>query len=347
MIESWIFEFFPEPAGQAAQATGDLQQYFSGYLDLWTRDETLGFKGIFFSEHHFGGSFSPSPNLLIVAVAQRTTTLRLGVMGVVTPFYSPARIAEEIGMLDQLSGGRLEIGTAVGIPQELARVNLSMAEARERNDEATRFLDLALTGKPVTFQGKHFQCENLRILPPPRQQPTPPKWTTVVSPNSARKAAARHSRICTGFNAMTRIKEIFDDYRHEADRCGFKVGPADLALRRRVVVSQSREQAAELMAVVEDRMREMLAKDPRARLQAGPANAVPDASGGGFVLSEDESIHGTPAMVAEQIIEQCRTVGASNFLSVLHWGSLLDEVSRGHQLFGEEVIPSLKRAKVQ
>ena len=86
-------------------------------------------------------------------------------------------------MLDHLTGGRLEIGTAVGIPQELARVNMPMTEARERNDEAIQFLDLALTGQPVTFKGKYFRCENLRILPPTLQRPTP-KWTTVVSPES-------------------------------------------------------------------------------------------------------------------------------------------------------------------
>jgi len=131
MIDSWIFEFFPQPeGGPESQSVSDLRSYFADYLDLWSRDEVLGFKGIFFSEHHFGGSFSPSPNLLIAAVAQRTKHLRLGVMGVVTPFYAPTRIAEEIGMLDHLSGGRLEIGTAVGIPQELARVNMPMTEAR-------------------------------------------------------------------------------------------------------------------------------------------------------------------------------------------------------------------------
>ena len=56
------------------------------YLDLWARDEALGFEGIFFSEHHFGGSFGASPNLLIAAMASRTRTLRLGVMGVVLPY---------------------------------------------------------------------------------------------------------------------------------------------------------------------------------------------------------------------------------------------------------------------
>jgi alkanesulfonate monooxygenase SsuD/methylene tetrahydromethanopterin reductase-like flavin-dependent oxidoreductase (luciferase family) len=353
MIDAWIFEFFPEPSsGTGPQPSNNFGRYFSEYVDLWSRAEALGFKGIFFSEHHFGGSFSPSPNLLIAAVAQRTKVMRLGVMGVVTPFYSPTRIAEEIGMLDQLSGGRLEIGTAVGIPQELARANLSMADAREFNDEAIQFLDLALTGQPVTFRGKHFQCENLRVLPPPLQQPFPPKWTTVVSPESARKAAKRRSKICTGFNPTLRIKEIFDGYRDEADRCGFKASAADLALRRRVVVAGSRDEAADLVAVIDRRMREMLAQDPRAKLppkapQDGRSNAVPDASGGGFVLSDDEYIQGTPEIVAEQIIEQCRLIGAANFLAVLNWGSSLDEVRHGHQLFAEEIIPSLKRANVQ
>ena len=55
-------------------------------------------------------------------------------MGVVLPYYHPARVVEEIGMLDHLTGGRLEIGTAIGVPQELSRLNMTMTEARERND---------------------------------------------------------------------------------------------------------------------------------------------------------------------------------------------------------------------
>ena len=107
-------------------APRDVAAHFARYLDLWARDESLGFEGIFFSEHHFGRSYSASPNLLIAALAPRTTKLRLGVMGVVLPH--PARVVEEIGMLDHLTGGRLEIGTAIGVPQELARLNMTMAE---------------------------------------------------------------------------------------------------------------------------------------------------------------------------------------------------------------------------
>lgn len=348
MMKIWLFEFFPEPNGaEPEKAERDFSRYFSSYLDLWERDEALGFDGIFFSEHHFGGAFGASPNLLIAAIAPRTRKLRLGVMGVVVSLYAPWRIVEEIGMLDQLTGGRLEIGTAVGIPQELARINVSMAEARERNDEAVAFLDAALRGGPITFQGKYFSCQNLRLLPPPLQAPSPPKWTTVVSVESARKAARRHSKICTGFNQTERIKEIFDAYRDEADRCGFRAGPDHLALRRRVVVAETQGDADEKTAGVKQRIRDMVSKDPRATFTAAPGKAggnspVPDAGGGGFTVSDDEFISGTPTAVAEEIVEQCRHVGTGNFLSVLHWGAPFAEISRGHELFGRDVIPRLR-----
>ena len=133
MIKPWLFEFLPELGGPSVEPDPrDVAALFARYLDLWARDEALGFEGIFFSEHHFARSYSASPNLLIAAIAQRTKKLRLGVMGVVLPYYHPARVVEEIGMLDHLTGGRLEIGTAIGVPQELSRLNITMAEARER-----------------------------------------------------------------------------------------------------------------------------------------------------------------------------------------------------------------------
>ncbi len=117
MIKPWIFEFLPELGSPSIEPNpADVTNLFERYLDLWVRDEALGFEGIFFSEHHFGRSYSPSPNLLIAALGPRTKRLRLGVMGLVLPYYHPARVVEEIGMLDHLTGGRLEIGTAIGVP---------------------------------------------------------------------------------------------------------------------------------------------------------------------------------------------------------------------------------------
>src|SRR5262245_26678672 len=341
MIRPWLFEFVPELGGPNVEPNPhDVAKLFARYFDLWVRDETLDFEGIFFSEHHFGRSYSPSPNLLIAALAMRTKTLRLGVMGVVLPYYHPARVAEEIGMLDHLTGGRLEIGTAIGVPQELRRLNMTMAEARERNDEIVAILDAALAHRVVSHSGKYFSFSDLRLLPRPLQQPSPPRWTTVVSAESARRAARGRIKISTGFNSTQTVKGIFDAYREEAEAAGFEATPEYFALRRRVTVGPTGEQARRYAQAVAERLKSFVAEDERVS-----AN-VPDAPAptGGFTLSDDEFITGTADEVAQDIIEQCRAVCAGHFLTVLNWSAPVDEVVQAHELFGRVAIPLLRAA---
>jgi alkanesulfonate monooxygenase SsuD/methylene tetrahydromethanopterin reductase-like flavin-dependent oxidoreductase (luciferase family) len=341
MIKPWVFEFLPELGGPSVEPDPrDVAALFARYLDLWTRDEALGFEGIFFSEHHFGRSYSASPNLLIAAIASRTKKLRLGVMGIVLPYYHPARVVEEIGMLDHLTGGRLEIGTAIGVPQELARFDMTMAEARERNEEIVAVIDAALANRVVSHRGKYFSFSDLRLLPRPLQQPSPPRWTTVVSEGSARRAARNRIKISTGFNSVAVIKRIFDAYREEADATGYQAGSGCFALRRRVTVAQTTDEAKRCAQAVAERLKSFVAEDERLN-----AN-VPDAPApsGGFTLSDDEFITGTPKDAALNIIGQCRAVGAGHFLAVLNWSAPVDEVAQAHELFGREVIPLLRTA---
>jgi alkanesulfonate monooxygenase SsuD/methylene tetrahydromethanopterin reductase-like flavin-dependent oxidoreductase (luciferase family) len=343
MIKPWVFEFFPELGGEDHDPEPhEVAAYFARYLDLWVSDEALGFEGIFFSEHHFGGSFSASPNLLIATIAARTRSLRLGVMGVVLPYYHPARVIEEMGLLDYLTGGRLELGTAVGVPQELARLDMTMEEARERSNEITDAIDAALGQRVISHNGKHFSFSDLRLLPRTLQRPSPPRWTAVVSADSARKAARRGLKISTGFNSTATIKTIFDAYRDEAKAAGLSVGPDCLALRRRVTVGTTLEEARRYGSAVAERLKSYVAQDSRV------TQSVPDSPTrvGGFTVSDDEFIAGTPKQVASDVIEQCRTVGAGHFLTVLHWGAGVDEVAQAHDLFGREAIPLLRAAAV-
>ncbi len=341
MIKPWLFEFLPELGGPSVEPDPrDVAALVARYLDLWVHDEALGYEGIFFSEHHFGRSYSPSPNLLIAALASRTKTLRLGVMGVVLPYYHPARVVEEIGMLDHLTGGRLEIGTAIGVPQELARLNMTMTEARERNDEIVAVIDAALTNRTVSHRGKYYSFSNLRLLPRTLQQPSPPRWTTVVSADLARRAARRRIKISTGFNSVAKIKAIFDAYREEADAAGYQAGPDCFALRRRVTVAPTTDQARDYARGVADRLKSFVAEDERLNTN------IPDAPAptGGFTLSDDEFITGTPKDAAHNIIDQCHTVGAGHFLAVLNYSAPVDEVAQAHELFGREAVPLLRAA---
>ena len=343
MIKPWIFELFGAPGGRSGAPVEPrvTAEHFAWHLDLWRRAEAWGFEGIFFSEHHFGLGYSPSPNLLIATMAKLTQTLRLGVMGVVLPYYQPWRVVEEIGMLDQLTNGRLEIGTASGIPQEMARVGMGVEEANARNAEAIEILDAGLASPVISHHGKFWSFDDLHIEPRPLQLPSPPKWTTVVSVESARKAARRGSKLCTGFHPIARIAEIFDAYREEAARAGHPAGPEQLAIRRNIIVAQDEGQAVEAAGTALRLYRQALLHDPRYT-----ESPVPDAPGltHGFSVGEDEFIAGTGERVAEQIIAQCRRAGAGHFLSTVDRSAPREHRMATFELYARDVIPVLRRA---
>ncbi|MGH7088150.1 MAG: LLM class flavin-dependent oxidoreductase [Stellaceae bacterium] len=345
MIKPWIFELFGAPGsrGGVSVPPAETAEHFRWHLDLWRRAEGWGFEGIFFSEHHFGLGFSPSPNLLIAHLASLTHTLRLGVMGVVLPYYQPWRVVEEIGMLDQLTHGRLEIGTASGIPQEMAQIGLSVEEANARNAEALEILDAALADPVISHHGRFWNFDALRIEPRPRQVPSPPKWTTVVSIESAKKAARRGSKLCTGFHPIDRIEAIFDAYREEAMRAGHPTGSDQLAIRRNVILARDSGEAVETARVAADQYRQALKHDPRYS-----DSPVPDAPGPthGFSVGPDEFIAGTGTEVAEQIVAQCRRVGCGHFLSTMSRMPSREQRMAAFELYAREVIPRLRAARL-
>ncbi len=346
MIKPWIFEFFGAPHelhDRFDPATS--ARYFDAYLDLWASAEPAGFEGIFFSEHHFGAAYSPAPNLLIANIATRTRTLRLGTLGMVAPYHTPWQLVEEIGMLDHLTGGRLEIGTAAGIPNEMAQVGLGPDEARARNDEILDILDAALKSPVISHHGRFWQFDNLRLTPRPLQQPSPPVWVTVVSASSARKAAQRGVKLCTGFHPLAKIVEIFDAFRDEAKRIGRTVGPDDLCIRRQVTLVGDDRDAPAAVAAVLANMRKFLAADPRVATPDRPA-VLDTPTAHAFSIGDDEVIAGTAASVAEQIIAQCKAAGAGHFAATFNRAQPPEMLKAWYADYGKQVIPKLRHALV-
>jgi alkanesulfonate monooxygenase SsuD/methylene tetrahydromethanopterin reductase-like flavin-dependent oxidoreductase (luciferase family) len=342
VIKSWIFELFAAPHELADKFDpAASKRFFDDYLDLWTSAEACGFDGIFFSEHHFGLSYSPSPNLLIATIAERTKTIRLGVMGMVPPYHTPWQLAEEIGMLDHLTGGRLEIGTAMGIPQEMAQVGIDPEEARARNDEAVEIIDKALAAPVISHHGRFWNFDDLRLTPRPLQQPEPPKWVTVISTSSARKAARRGAKISTGFHPLAKVIEIFDAYRDEAAKCGRKAGPEDLCLRRQVMM---RDDPAALEAWRRI-YRERIKVDPRADVP-GRAAILDTPTQHAFAIGDDEFIGGTSSAIADEIIAQLCRAGAGNVAVIFDRSAGPATLKGWYREFGAEVIPRLRTAEV-
>jgi len=260
------------------------------------------------------------------------------------PFYEPWRIIEELAMLDHLTNGRLEIGFAAGVPQELQRTGLRMEEARERFNEALEILDAALANPVVNHSGKYWKLENLTLMPGVFVQPSPPKWTTVVSTASAQKSAQRRSKICTGFESVSRISEIFGAYRTECDQLGLPAGPDQFAIRRNISISRDAAAAREEALAAKAVTLKVVAGDPRVKGHSSSLLDAPQA-GAGFSLHDDDYIAGTPAQVAEQVIDQCRRCGAGHLLAIL--GRAASPRRRESMtLFGEEVIPQMRRAQI-
>ena len=298
-------------------------------------DEALGFEGIFFSEHHFGPGYSPSPNLVIASLAARTTALRLGVLGSVSAYATPWRVAEEFAMLDHLTGGRLEMGVVSGIPPELAVVGITREHAAEVHAETLDVLLAAISKPVVSHRGRHFSFEDVRITPS-FLRPAPAVWTAATSETSARRAGERGLKMCCGFSDVEKLAPVYEAYREGARSAGMPTGPDQVGIRRQVVLVEDeadRERAARMSD-------EGFEEFQRAAFEA---MKIPDAPK--MHVDRDELIFGTPRQVADEIIRQCRALGVGNFVATFNIFEP-GELRRTHELYGREVIPLLRAAEI-
>jgi alkanesulfonate monooxygenase SsuD/methylene tetrahydromethanopterin reductase-like flavin-dependent oxidoreductase (luciferase family) len=344
VIKSWLFEFFHQPLDPQGRSDPEVvHDHFRWYVDLWTRADSRNFEGIFFSEHHFGAAYSPSPNLLISHVAARTSRLRLGVLGSVTPYATPWRVVEEIAMLDHLTDGRLEIGVVSGIPPELAVVGIEADVAAGRHTEIIDVLDAALRSPVVSHHGEHWNFDNLEMLPRCLQQPSPPVWTAVRTAGSAERAGRRGWKACGGFLSAKDVAVVFDSYRQGARESGHAHGPEQIAVRRMVTFVDQPSQQREAVSRAKRALLEVLTASagplpPWATLLDRPDESI-------AALSDEEFVSGTPQQVADQLIEQCQVIGAGHLLVAFSERDR-DRLEESHELFSTEVAPQLRQATV-
>ncbi|MGA8077556.1 MAG: LLM class flavin-dependent oxidoreductase, partial [Xanthobacteraceae bacterium] len=169
-----------------------LPDYYEDRLTIAEAYDRAGFYAYHLAEHHGTPlGMAPSPNIFLAALAQRTRRLRFGPMVFVVPLYHPLRLIEEICMLDQISGGRLEIGFGRGASViELELYGADPDAAQEIYTEGVELILKGLTHRRLNFRGKHFSFDVPMELEP-LQKPHPPIWYGVHAPDSAERAAKR------------------------------------------------------------------------------------------------------------------------------------------------------------
>ena len=166
-------------------------QLYRETLDQAAYAEELGFDSIWLSEHHFSDEgYLPSLTAMLGALAMRTSRVRLGTAVLLAPLHHPLRLAEDLAVVDQLSGGRLDVGLAPGYkPDEFGVLGVPKAERGARTDETIEILRLAWRGERFSFAGKHFTFDDVIVAPPPVQPAGPPSWGGGSSLAAARRAA--------------------------------------------------------------------------------------------------------------------------------------------------------------
>jgi alkanesulfonate monooxygenase SsuD/methylene tetrahydromethanopterin reductase-like flavin-dependent oxidoreductase (luciferase family) len=319
-----------------------LNRQYEDRLKLIEAYDRSGFHAYHLAEHHATPlGMAPSPSVFLAAVAQRTSRLRFGALVHTLSLYHPLRLAEEICMLDQMSGGRLELGIGKGIsPHELAYYGVPPDKAQALYLEASAVILKALSGKTLTFHGEHFHFDKVPIEMTPVQKPHPPLWCGTSSLEGTRWFAENRVN-CVTLAPATRARAITDRYREEWDRLGGK--PAELpfmGVARHIVVAETQAQAMEAgRPAYEKWFRSfMLLWDKHG---TKPITVVLPEDFADFVRA-GFALVGTPEMVRERMAEQIEAAGINYMLCRFAFGDLPYEVSRRSlDLFVGEVMPKL------
>jgi alkanesulfonate monooxygenase SsuD/methylene tetrahydromethanopterin reductase-like flavin-dependent oxidoreductase (luciferase family) len=170
-----------------------LETIYSRALDRIEIMEQTGYDAVWLAEHHFSSySVCPSVHVMAMNIAARTKRLRIGTAVTLAPFYHPLRIAEEIALLDILSGGRINWGAGRGFDREEFEVfNVPVEESTERFREVVEIVLAAWQNERLTYKGKYHQYEDVEVLPKPAQKPHPPTWVAASSQGAVEWAAKR------------------------------------------------------------------------------------------------------------------------------------------------------------
>jgi alkanesulfonate monooxygenase SsuD/methylene tetrahydromethanopterin reductase-like flavin-dependent oxidoreductase (luciferase family) len=336
------------------------QHLYNEYLDELERAEVLGFDGIGVNEHHQNAyGTMPSPNLMAAALVRRTTTVKIAILGNGIALHDhPLRVAEEIAMLDVMSGGRIISGFVRGIGCEYLSLGVNPTYSRERFYEAHDLIVRAWTEEgPFAFEGKHFRVRYANIWPRPLQQPHPPIWLPSQGSTETIRFGVQHRYpFVTVFTSYKQTKRLLEEYKAEAERAGYTAPPEQIGFALPVYVAESDARAREeAKAHVMWLFRRGLKMPPHFLLPPGYvteeslrkfiAVGLRPVSDLSFEELEREGyvLLGSARTVLDRLKECRKDLDFGLFIGGGRIGDMPhDKASKSQELFAREVIPALR-----
>lgn len=320
-----------------------LAEHLEARLQMAEAYDRLGFHAYHVAEHHGTPlGHAPSPGVYLAAVAQRTRHLRFGPLVYLLPLYHPLRLIEEVGTLDALSGGRLELGYGRGIsPIEMGFYGVDMADQRELAEESLAVLIKGLTQPRLTHHGRFFRFDGVPMVQPCVQQPHPPLWYGTNSPASAGQCARQRVNMVT-LLAGEPMRAMIGGYREAYLASGGDPAVMPLlGVGRHIVVADKDEEALALARPAFARWRASFVHLWNARGGDNPFVRNFPADWDALVAT-GAACAGSPATVREFVQTEAASAGFTYLLAQLAFGDLtVAQVTRSAELFATEVMPAL------
>ncbi len=322
--------------------------------------EELGFDRIWLTEHHFiEYGLAVDPSLLAAAAAMRTRRVRIGLAAAILPFHDPIRLAEQLAMVDILSGGRLDVGVGRGNrPAEFAGYRIPQMESRERFEEILAILVQAWTKERFSYDGHYYRIPAVRVIPKPLQHPHPPLSVVCVSPDTIEATALRglamlNSLLYGSLEQLITNRDTYVRAMKKAGRSDAEVAEAltRWGVSRHIYVAPTDAQAlAEAKAAelwYQEAFRRFLIperiEDAHPTLQPGfraMAERLSRITWDGLVA--ETLAFGSPDTVAAKV-EEMRQIGVGEVMCWMNFGGLpQDKVRRSMELFATEVMPRFR-----
>ena len=369
------FAAFTTVASSAGEAT-DAEQMIDNLRQQTVLAEELGFEAMWLGEHHFGpygiGDL-PNPILLGADLAARTSRIRIGQMANIAPWWHPIRLAEDLAILDNMTGGRVEVGFGRGIwPYEGPQFHPNAdprkdKENRELFRETVEVVRGIWTNEYFSYRGSNYsfpvedtvfshpkypsnpawqdgdRVTKLRVTPRPYQKPHPPLWMTVSTDRSVTTAAEMGLKACYWQPPALRIRQRMELYartRTELEGRPFGLGE-DQAVMRSTYVASSMEEARR--DAEEGIMSSFIFNDPFRGRQVftNPGEELaPDVKLDWDFLEPRTLLVGSPENVVERI-EELREVCNLDYLLVefTHMGIPLLKTLKNLETFATKVMP--------
>lgn len=318
--------------------------------------EAAGFHRVWMAEHHVGGYGGQLPcvPVMLSAVAQRTRRIGLGSGGVCVPLHKPLELAEQLAMVDVLSGGRLEVGCANAfLPYEFDAFNISMDESRERFRESIEIMRGLWSNERFSYAGKYSQLDDVQLTPRPLQRPHPPlSIATIMTRESFEYAGANafNLMVVPYINSLDDVAERIGWYHDSLRANGHDPAAFNVMGAFHLFCHENHDHAyAHMRRPMVEYLKNVRDSAGRGRFGKGYAGYEKMAAGIQQLMDNydlmfaERTLYGTP----EKLIAQSRAAEAAG-LTEISLITILPAVSaedsmRSLRMFAEQVMPAFRQ----